>query len=135
MRPHQTGSVRQVNPPSHFWTPANKDSNNNKLISTKTQHNNTTNKTTASPDSGGAAAAGVLSSVLDRSAPGVADAVLRAALTRTPLAMLEQPVAGVRGRSLLAAVPAAAAAEGVRALWPILLAHGAALPPVAATAA
>jgi molybdopterin adenylyltransferase len=43
--------------------------------------------------------------VLDRAAPGIAEALRADSLTKTPHALLSRGVAGVRGRSLVVNLP------------------------------
>lgn len=64
--------------------------------------------------------AGALQAELHRELPGISDIILRSGLAHSPLAMLTQPVAGVRHGCLVAALPAVAAAASLRGIWPYL---------------
>jgi molybdopterin biosynthesis enzyme MoaB len=61
--------------------------------------------------------------LLQREAPGIVQAMLRAAAERAPTALLARPVAGTRGRTLVVTLPggsAAAALDGLAAVAPAL---------------
>lgn len=60
--------------------------------------------------------------LLDREAPGVAQALLAAGLQHTPLAVLARPVVGVRGNTLVVTLPGSTKAitENIEALAPLL---------------
>ena len=60
--------------------------------------------------------------VLDREAPGLAEAMRAAGMRQTPYAALSRQVCGVRGRTLIANLPGSpkAAAECLDAILPVL---------------
>jgi molybdenum cofactor synthesis domain-containing protein len=60
--------------------------------------------------------------VVDRLAPGFAEAMRAASMTVTPMAMLSRAVAGIRGRTLVLNVPGSpkGAVESIRAVTPAL---------------
>lgn len=60
--------------------------------------------------------------VIDRVAPGLAEAMRAASLVVTPMAMLSRAVAGVRGRTLVVNLPGSpkAATENLAAVLPVL---------------
>lgn len=60
--------------------------------------------------------------VLDREAPGIAQAIRSASLQITPMAMLSRGTAGIRGRTLVVNVPGSpkGARESVEVIAPIL---------------
>lgn len=60
--------------------------------------------------------------VVDRLAPGFAEAMRAASMTVTPMAMLSRAVAGIRGRTLVLNVPGSpkGAVESIRAVTPVL---------------
>lgn len=60
--------------------------------------------------------------VLDREAPGLAEAMRAVSLGKTPMAMLSRAIAGVRGTSLVVNVPGSTkgAVENLAVLLPIL---------------
>ncbi len=60
--------------------------------------------------------------VLDRLAPGIAEALRADGMTRTPFAMLSRGIAGVRGRCLIVNLPGSpkAVREGMAVLLPVL---------------
>jgi molybdopterin adenylyltransferase len=60
--------------------------------------------------------------ILDRVAPGFAEAMRAASLAKTPNAMLSRAVCGVRRRSLILNLPGspAAAVENLEAVWPAI---------------
>ncbi|MBN1954393.1 MAG: MogA/MoaB family molybdenum cofactor biosynthesis protein [Anaerolineae bacterium] len=60
--------------------------------------------------------------VLDREAPGLAEALRLEGYRRTPLALLSRGVAGLRGRTLIVNLPGSpkAVREGIEILAPIL---------------
>ena len=59
-------------------------------------------------------------SVIERQAPGIAEAMRAAGLRTTPHAMLSRGIAGVRGRSLIINLPGSprGAVESLAAVWP-----------------
>ena len=63
-----------------------------------------------------------ISPLFDRSAPGVAQALLNEGLQHTPLAVLSRPVAGIRNTTFIATLPGSVKAvrENVMALKPLL---------------
>ena len=63
--------------------------------------------------------------VLDRAAPGIAEAIRAAALTRTPHAMLSRGLAGLRGATLIVNMPGSPGGcrDGFAVLKPALV-HG-----------
>jgi molybdopterin adenylyltransferase len=60
--------------------------------------------------------------VIDRAAPGIAEAMRAASLQVTPMAMLSRAVAGVRGRTLVVNLPGSpkAAVENLAVVVPVL---------------
>ncbi len=64
-------------------------------------------------------------SVVDRLAPGIAEAVRQEGLRHTPMAMLSRAVAGLRGQTLIINLPGSekAVREGLSCLIPVLR-HG-----------
>jgi molybdenum cofactor synthesis domain-containing protein len=60
--------------------------------------------------------------VLDREAPGLAEAMRAASLRATPMAMLSRGIAGVRGRTLILNLPGSpkGAVENLEAVAPVL---------------
>lgn len=60
--------------------------------------------------------------VVDRLAPGIAEAMRSASLAVTPMGMLSRGVAGVRGRTLVVNLPGSpkAAAENLEVIVPVL---------------
>lgn len=60
--------------------------------------------------------------VVDRLAPGIAEAMRAASLTVTPMAMLSRAVAGIRGQTLVLNLPGSpkGAVENLRAVLPVL---------------
>lgn len=60
--------------------------------------------------------------VLEREAPGIAEAIRHASLAITPMAMLSRAVAGIRGRTLILNVPGSpkGARESVEAVAAVL---------------
>ena len=60
--------------------------------------------------------------VLDKEAPGLAEAMRMASLQRTPHAMLSRAVCGIRGRTLIINLPGSprGAVENLRAILPAL---------------
>ncbi len=60
--------------------------------------------------------------VIDRLAPGIAEAMRAASLAVTPMAMLSRGVAGTRGRTLVVNLPGSpkAAVENLAAIVPVL---------------
>jgi molybdopterin adenylyltransferase len=60
--------------------------------------------------------------VVDRLAPGIAEAMRAASLAVTPMAMLSRAVAGIRGMSLVVNLPGSpkGAVENLRAVLPVL---------------
>jgi len=71
-------------------------------------------------DQPGAAIVDAIKELLERDAPGIADAVLRSALLCSQFAMLAQLVAGSRNRSLVVVLPNFDVARCLRSLWPVL---------------
>jgi gephyrin len=61
-------------------------------------------------------------SILDREAPGLAEAMRAASLRTTPHAMLSRAVAGIRGRTLIVNLPGSpkAAVENLETILPVL---------------
>ncbi len=61
-------------------------------------------------------------SVIEREAPGLAQAMLQASLQQTPHAMLSRPVAGIRGRTLIITFPGSpkACRENLETILPAL---------------
>lgn len=60
--------------------------------------------------------------VLDRQAPGLAEAMRWASLARTPNAMLSRAAAGLRGRTLIINLPGRprGAVECLEVVWPVI---------------
>ncbi len=60
--------------------------------------------------------------VVDRLAPGFAEAMRASGLTKTPMAMLSRGIAGVRGRTLIINLPGSpkGVSEGIEVLLPVL---------------
>jgi molybdopterin adenylyltransferase len=60
--------------------------------------------------------------VVDRLAPGFAEAMRASGLTKTPMAMLSRGIAGVRGRTLIINLPGnpKGVREGIEVLIPVL---------------
>ncbi len=60
--------------------------------------------------------------VLDRRAPGIAEAMRAGSLAQTPTAMLSRGAAGLRGRTLIVNLPGSpgGAVECLEILWPVL---------------
>lgn len=60
--------------------------------------------------------------VLEREIPGIAEAMRRASLSKTPYAMLSRAVVGIRGRVLIVNLPGspAGAVENLEAVWTAL---------------
>ncbi|MGH8902632.1 MAG: MogA/MoaB family molybdenum cofactor biosynthesis protein [Egibacteraceae bacterium] len=60
--------------------------------------------------------------VVDRLAPGFAEAMRAASMTVTPMAMLSRAVAGIRGKTLVLNLPGSpkGAVESIRAVVPVL---------------
>ena len=60
--------------------------------------------------------------VLDREAPGIAEAIRRAGMEKTPTAMLSRAVAGIRKRTLIVNLPGSekAVRESLEAILPAL---------------
>ena len=63
--------------------------------------------------------------MLDREAPGIAEAIRASALTRTPHAMLSRGLAGLRGATLIVNMPGSPGGcrDGFAVLQPALV-HG-----------
>ena len=61
-------------------------------------------------------------SVIDREAPGIAEAIRRETATRTPMAMLSRAVAGIRNNTLIINFPGSpkAVAECLEVIRPVL---------------
>lgn len=64
-----------------------------------------------------------ISPLLERHAPGIAEAIRRYGKDRTPFAMLSREIAGTRGQSVIITLPGSSkgAREGLQALFPGLL--------------
>jgi len=60
--------------------------------------------------------------VLERRAPGIAEAIRQASLAKTPNAMLSRAVSGLRGRTLIINLPGSprGARECLEIVWPVL---------------
>ncbi len=60
--------------------------------------------------------------VLERRAPGIAEAIRHGSLAKTPNAMLSRGVSGVRGRTLIINLPGSprGARECLEIVWPVL---------------
>jgi len=60
--------------------------------------------------------------VIDREAPGLAEAMRQASLLKTPHAMLSRAVAGIRGKTLIINLPGSpkAAVENLQVILPVL---------------
>jgi molybdenum cofactor synthesis domain-containing protein len=56
--------------------------------------------------------------VIEREAPGFAEAIRAEALRHTPMGMLSRGVAGIRGRTLIVNFPGSP--KGVRESWPVV---------------
>jgi molybdenum cofactor synthesis domain-containing protein len=63
-----------------------------------------------------------VAAVCDRLIPGMGEAMRSAGLAQTPMSMISRSVAGVRGGTLIVALPGSprGAAEGVRVVMPVL---------------
>lgn len=62
------------------------------------------------------------SAVIERAAPGLAEAMRQSSLRNTPHAMLSRGVAGIRGRTIIINLPGSpkAAVENIRSILPVL---------------
>jgi molybdenum cofactor synthesis domain-containing protein len=60
--------------------------------------------------------------VIEREAPGLAEAMRAASLQKTAHAMLSRAVCGIRGRTLVVNLPGSpqAAAENLETIWPVI---------------
>lgn len=64
-----------------------------------------------------------MSAVIDREAPGIAEAIRNYGQLRTPFAMYSRATAGIRGETLIVNLPGSAAAveDGLRVMFPSIL--------------